>query len=73
MQEKIEDVPGARVVAVRPDLVLRNIVLVGVSWRAVGLEACSLTQGKELLSYDVRLRLKSTDPFEVCTFPPGSQ
>ena len=42
VQEKVENIPTARVMAVRTDLVLRTVVLVCVGWRTVWLESgCS--------------------------------
>ena len=70
VQEQVKNVPIAGIVAVRADLVLGEIVFVGIGRGPVWLEACRLPQSKKLFSDDVRRLLKAGDPLEFFTIPP---
>ena len=54
-------------------MVLRDIVLVGVSWRPIWLETGAVSQSDELLTDDVCLGFQPPDPLELGAVPPGLQ
>ena len=73
VQIQIEHVPIARIVAFWPKTIRRQVVLVGIGWWPVWLEASSLPQGHELLSDHIGLSLESTDPLKLRAVPPRLQ
>ena len=71
VQVEIEHVPVAGVRAFGADLVFWNILRIGVSGRAIRLEARLRPEGKELLTDDRGCLFQSGDPLELRSFPPG--
>ena len=71
VQIEIKDVPVARIMPVWPNLISRYVVLVGICWGSVRLEACRFPQGQQLFSYHISLGFQSADPLELRSFPPG--